>query len=206
MHNLCSFGVVISGVILPKHVPGIAYEPILEPAGRFARLIGYEPQGLPEALPKGTDVVVPRMSAAVGAALKAGLVPHCVPITGSRDPKGDTFTCAEVEPAPEGLDLPSLPRLPDEAGDAPVVRAVPGTFVVEVAGGPDLAPVPESECAIRLPDGSVQLPPAPPEGHGLLVPNDGVIVRAVAAAYPQSVLYVTDRAVRDQRTRIFRLN
>ena len=206
MHNLCSFDVVVSGEIFPKHDPGIAYEPILESAGRFQRLLGYEQQGLPEVLPAGTDVIVPRMSAAVGSALAAGLVPHCVPLSGSRDPKTNTFTCAEVEPAPAGLALPVLPRLPDAAGDAPVVRAVFGPYPMLLVGLEDLPEIPKEHAAIRLPDGSIQLPPAPPVGHGLLIPNDGEIVSAVAAAFPASVIYVTDRVVQGQRTRIFRLN
>jgi hypothetical protein len=173
------------------------------------------------------DVIVPRFAAAVGWAIEAGLTPYCVPLSGQRQPDG-SFVCEALEPAPEGLEVDflapkggvyrvrgmavgHLPTYPVECPDIPlgdylIQRATPGSFVVQVLDGPNLAPVPVEEQAVRLPDGSVQVPPlASSYVDAILVPQDGRIIDAVHAAYPDVAILVTGVTRKGERPQLFQV-
>lgn len=211
MLNLCHFDVIVGSDRFAAHsARPLVWTPILETAERFDHLTGYV---VPESLdvldiPEGTEVIVPRFAAAVAWALSAGLVPFCVPLTSKRDPSGAT-ACDVLEPAPAGLEL-ALGDLADERGGLihdELVRAIPGSFAVQVFDGPDLPAVPLAELAVRLPDDSVQLPAslAHDFAGGILVPADGVIVAAVLRVFPLAAVLITDVIRTGQRTRLFQI-
>lgn len=213
MINLLPHSVTVSGVTLePAFGSALEWHPIVvnNPPSPFPALLGFTPrEGMPE-LEAGADVLVPRFAAAVTWALKRGYTPHCLPL----DPRGrqqdGSFVCTELEPAPEGLavsfvELDALLPLPKNPA---IHRATPGTFTVEVLDGPDLTALHSDWHAIRLPDGSVQVPELPADwGHfdAWLVPLDGAIIDAVHARYPLLPLLVGDVPKRGQRTRLFQV-
>jgi len=142
-----------------------------------------------------------------------------------RQPDGG-FICDDLDRAPDGLEVDFLkvPTAPDgddagwpawrsagfvdfvELADSRLLsiqRAIPGPFVVDVLDGPSLHPVSIDVQAIRLPDGSIQVPAC--YSTAILVPQDGRIIDAVHAANPGVAILVTDIIRPGQRTRLFQV-
>jgi len=175
-------------------------------------------------------VIVPRFAPAVRWVRAAGLIPFCVPLSGQRQQNG-SFVCDVLEPAPEGLEVEFLDpgEWPEDSEDEcmddtptwqaagfikcptlPLMayhlhRAIPGSFAVEVADGPDLAQVPVELQTLRLPGGTVQVPPGCEGYDAILVPQDGRIIDAVHVTYPGVAILVTDVTRSGQRTGLFQV-
>lgn len=213
MINLLPHPVTVSGVTLepPLFPHALEWKPVVHATNNpFPALMGFTPPLGMSMFKAGTDVLIPRFAAAVGWAVANGLTPHCLPL----DPRGrqqdGSFVCTELEPAPDGLavsfvGLDALLPLPK---DPAIHRATPGTFTVEVLDGPDLTALHPDWHAIRLPNGTVQVPELPADwGHfdAWLVPLDGAIIDAVHARYPLLPLLVGDVPKRGQRTRLFQV-
>lgn len=182
MINLCHFAIVVAGVTIPADVSRpLIFSPILGEGyyKDIPMLLGYEPPtNLPEGILAGTQVIVPRFAAAVGWALKCGLEPFCVPLSGERQKDG-TFVCSELEPAPEQLAVPfDKKRFFRLFSMDRIQRALPSPLPVLVLNGPDLPPVPVEEQAIRRKDGTVQVPALKEGMTAILVPQDGLIIEA----------------------------
>lgn len=212
MINLLPHPVTVSGVTLePAFGSALEFTPVLrETDNPFPALVGFTPPAGMPLLETGTDVLVPRFAAAVTWATDNGLVPHCLPLDPGGRQQDGSFVCYELDPAPDGLavsfvELDALLPLPK---DPAIHRATPGTFTVEVFDGPDLTALHPDWHAIRLSDGSVQVPELPADwGHfdAWLVPLDGAIIDAVHARYPLLPLLVGDVPKRGQRTRLFQV-
>jgi hypothetical protein len=115
-----------------------------------------------------------------------------------------TITCEGLQEAPEDIEVHYYVDPARGKGDG-LIRAIPGSFKVSVLNGPDLDPVPLEQVAYyRVEDGTVNIPTLPEgfSGH-ILVPHDGIIIRAVEQAYPLAAILVTD--VPASRTRLLRV-
>lgn len=202
MLNLCHFSIITTH---PAFGQALVFKPILEEgSGPYPVLKDFTlPSGVPDIAP-GTHVIVPRFAPAVAWAFDCGLIPYCVPLSGQRQEDG-SFVCAALEHAPDGLVLEfGGEMLPIPAAHS-IARAVTGPFTVQVAGGPDLPPVPGEQTAYRRDDGTIHVPELDTAPDAILVPQDGAIIKAVADAFPTSALLVTDVLRPGQRTRLFQV-